>query len=73
MSEAVINTQILRLISVRKKLKEGDYITLREKDDISSILGISRIKDEREMACRIEGFFAWLNEVLPDKNCSLRT
>jgi len=72
MSEAVINTQILRLVTVRKKLTDGDYITLREKDDVSSILGFLKFRDEREMAGRIDGFFTWLNEVLKKRDCFLR-
>jgi len=73
MSEAVISTQILRLINVRKKLKDGDYITLREQDDVSSILGVSKFKDEREMANRIDGSFSWLNEVLKKRNSPFKT
>ena len=69
MSEAAINTQILRLVSVRKKLKDDEYITLREESDVSSILGMSKFKDKREMAGRIDAFFTWLNEVLKKTNC----
>jgi hypothetical protein len=68
MSEAVINTQIMRLISVRKKLREGDYITLREQDDVSSILGVPKVKDGRELGTRIDSFFTWLDEILKTKN-----
>lgn len=67
MSEAAINTQIIRLINIRKKLNEGDYITLREEDDVSLILGIPKFKDKREMAGRIDTFFVWLNEILKTK------
>lgn len=73
MGEAIINTQILRLVNVRKKLKDGEYITLREEADVSSILGVSKFKDKREMAGRIDDFFSWLNEVLEKKNCLIKT
>ncbi len=73
MSEAAINTQILRLLNVRKKLNEGDYITLREEDDVSSILGIPKLKDKKEMAGRIDDFFAWLDEIIKTKNCLFKT
>jgi hypothetical protein len=69
MSGAAINVEILRLINVRKKLTAGDYITLREEDDVSSILGIAKFKDKRDMAGRIDDFFGWLNEVLKRKSC----
>ena len=69
MSETIICTQILRLISVRKKLKDDEYITLREEGDVSSILGVSKFRDKIEMAGRIDGFFNWLNEVLKKTNC----
>jgi hypothetical protein len=72
MSEAAINTQIMRLVNVRKKLKEGDYITLREEDDVSLILGIPKFKDKRDMAGRIDDFFIWLGEILKKKNCFLK-
>lgn len=68
MSEAVINTQIMRLINVRTKLKEGDYITLREEDDVSLILGIPKFRDKKEMAGRIDAFFTWLNDILKKKD-----
>jgi hypothetical protein len=71
-SEAAINTQIMRLINVRKKLKDGDYITLREEDDVSSILGVPKLKDKKEMAGRIDDFFIWLSEILNKKNCLLK-
>jgi hypothetical protein len=66
-NEAAINIQILRLINVRTKLKEGDYITLREEDDVSLILGIPKFRDKKEMAGRIDAFFAWLDEILKAK------
>lgn len=69
MSEAAINTQIMRLVNVRKKLKDGDYITLREEDDVSTILGIPKLKDKKEMAGRIDDFFSWLSETLSKKDC----
>lgn len=64
MSETVICTQILRLINVRKKLKEDEYITLREESDVSSILGVLKFKDKKEMAGRIDDFFKWLSDLL---------
>ena len=73
MSEAAISTQILRLINVRKKLKDNDYITLREEGDVSSILGVSKFKDKKEMAGRIDDFFTWLNEILKKGNCFFKT
>jgi len=73
MNEAAINTQIIRLINIRKKLKDGDYITLREEDDVSSILGFPKLKDKKEMADRIDDFFVWLGEILKKKDCFSKT
>jgi hypothetical protein len=72
MSAAAITIEIVRLINVRKKLKDGDYITMREEDDVSSILGVPKFKDKGEMGCRIDDFFTWLAETLKKKNSSSR-
>jgi hypothetical protein len=64
MSAAAITMDIMRLMNVLKKLKQGDYITMREQDEISLILGVPKFKDTREMARRIDDFFAWLAEML---------
>jgi hypothetical protein len=64
MSAAAITMDIMRLMNVLKKLKDGDYITMREQDEISLILGVPKFKDTREMARRIDDFFAWLAEML---------
>ena len=73
MGESILRTQILRLIDVRKKLKNGAYITLREENDVSSVLGVIKFKDKREMAGRIDGFFTWLGGVLEKKDRFLKT
>ena len=62
-----LNIQILRLIKVRKKISDGEYLTKREEDDVSMILGIPKFKDRKEMAAKIDGFFTWLNYVLKEK------
>jgi len=67
MNLTAINNQILMLLIVRKKLQEGDYLTLREEADVSTILGIPKFKDTKEMAAKIDEFFAWVNEVLKRK------
>jgi hypothetical protein len=64
MSAAAITMEIMRLMNVRKKLKDGDYITMREQDDISLILGVPKFRDKGEMAGRIDDFFSWLAEML---------
>ena len=62
-----IRDQILRLLNVRKKLETGDYLTSREEDDVSVILGVSKFKDAREMKTKIDDFFSWLNSELKRK------
>jgi hypothetical protein len=64
MSAAAITMDIMRLMNVLKKLKDGDYITMREQDEVSLILGVPKFKDTGEMARRIDDFFAWLAEIL---------
>jgi hypothetical protein len=67
MGESTIRDQILRLLNVRKKLKDGDYLTSREEEDVSLILGIPKFKDTKEMEAKIDEFFTWINEVLKKK------
>jgi hypothetical protein len=62
-----IRDQILRLVNVRKKLKEGGYLTSREAEDVSLILGIPKFKDRKEMETKIDEFFAWADEILKKK------
>lgn len=62
-----IRDQILRLLSVRKKLEAGDYLTSREENDVSVILGVPKFKDGREMKTKIYDFFSWLNSELKGK------
>lgn len=62
--ETTIRDQVLRLLSVRKKLKDGDYLTSREEEDVSLILGIPKFKDRKEMETRIDNFFLWVNGML---------
>lgn len=62
-----IRDQILRLLNVRKKLETGDYLTSREEDDVSVILGVPKFKDAREMKTKIDDFFSWLNSELKRK------
>lgn len=59
-----IRDQILRLVNVRKKLKEGGYLTSREAEDVSLILGIPKFKDRKEMETKIDDFFAWAGEII---------
>jgi hypothetical protein len=56
MNLSAINNQILTLLIVRKKLQDGDYLTLREEADVSTILGIPKFKDTREIAVKIDDF-----------------
>ncbi len=62
-----IRNQILRLLNVRKKIKDGDYLTSREEEDVSLILGIPKFKERKEMEARIDEFFLWVNEMLKRK------
>jgi len=62
-----IRDQILRLLNVRKKLEAGDYLTSREEDDVSVILGVPKFKDGREMKTKIDDLFSWLNSELKRK------
>jgi hypothetical protein len=70
MSAAAITIEIVRLINVRTKLKDGDYITTREENDVSSILGVPKFINKREMADKIDDFFTWLAEILKKNNSS---
>jgi len=67
MSTSPIRDQISRLLKVHKKIKDGDYLTSREEEDVSLILGIPKFKDAKEMAAKIDEFFSWLNEMLKKK------
>ena len=58
-----IRDQILRLLNVRKKLKDGDYLTSREEEDVSLILGIPKFKNRKEMERKIDEFFVWASEI----------
>jgi hypothetical protein len=62
MGENTIRDQILRLLNVRKKLKDGDYLTSREEEDVSMILGIPKFKNRKEMERKIDEFFVWASE-----------
>jgi hypothetical protein len=62
MGENTIRDQILRLLNVRKKLKDGDYLTSREEEDVSLILGIPKFKNRKEMERKIDEFFVWASE-----------
>jgi hypothetical protein len=62
MGENAIRDQILRLLNVRKKLKDGDYLTSREEEDVSLILGIPKFKNRKEMERKIDEFFVWASE-----------
>lgn len=68
MNGATLSTQILRLLTVRKKLQTGDYLTTREEDDVSQILGVPKFKNKEEMGAKIDAFFTWINDVLVKKN-----
>ncbi|HCS49887.1 MAG TPA: hypothetical protein DIW61_17240 [Candidatus Aminicenantes bacterium] len=58
-----IRDQILRLLNVRKKLKDGDYLTSREEEEVSLILGIPKFKNRKEMERKIDEFFVWASEI----------
>ncbi len=62
-----IRDQISRLLNIHKKLKDGDYLTSREEDDVSMILGIPKFKGRKEMQTKIDEFFVWINEILKNK------
>jgi hypothetical protein len=64
MNDNTIRDDILRLLSVRKKLKEGDYLTSREEENVSMILGVHKFKDIKEMETRINEFFDWTSEMV---------
>jgi hypothetical protein len=66
-SLSAIRDQISRLLNVHKKLKNGDYLTSREEEDVSLILGVPKFKDGKEMAAKIDEFFSWVNEVIRKK------
>ena len=66
-SEHAIKDQLSRLLSIRKKLKAGDYLTLREEEDVSLILGIPKFKDRKEMETKIDELFVWIDEMLRRK------
>ncbi|MGB7296519.1 MAG: hypothetical protein WBC70_13100 [Candidatus Aminicenantales bacterium] len=63
MDENTIRDQILRLLNVRKKLKDGDYLTSREEEDVSLILGIPKFKNRKEIERKIDKFFVWASEI----------
>jgi hypothetical protein len=67
MSTSAIKDQISRLLKVHKKLKDGDYLTSREEEDVSLILGVPKFKDGKEMEAKIDEFFTWVNEVIRKK------
>lgn len=67
MSASAIRDQISRLLNVHKKIKDGDYLTSREEEDVSLILRIPKFKDIKEMAAKIDEFFSWVNEILKKK------
>src|SRR4030067_789195 len=58
-----IRDQILRLLNVRKKLKDGDYLTSREEEEVSLILGIPKFINRKEMERKIDEFFVWASEI----------
>jgi hypothetical protein len=57
-----IRDQIARLLNIRKKLKVGDYLTLREEEDASMILRIPKFKNGKEVERKIDEFFVWASE-----------
>jgi hypothetical protein len=67
MTESSIRDQIERLLKLHKKIRDGDYLTLREEEEVSLILGIPKFKDRKEMETRIDEFFAWVNEITKRK------
>jgi hypothetical protein len=64
MDDNTIKDDILGLLSVRKKLKEGGYLTSREEENVSMILGIHKFKNTKEMETKIDEFFGWASETL---------
>jgi hypothetical protein len=64
MDDNTIRDEISRLLSVRKKLKEGEYLTSREEENVSMILGIPKFKNTKEMGIKIDEFFGWASEML---------
>jgi hypothetical protein len=63
-NDSTIMDEISRLLSVRRKLQEGDYITSRDEENVSMILGIHKFKDAKELETRIDEFFDWAGEML---------
>jgi len=59
--------QISRLLNVHKKIKDGDYLTSREEEDVSLILGIPKFKDIKEMSAKIDEFLSWVKKMLREK------
>jgi hypothetical protein len=57
MDGSAIRDQISRFLNIHKKLKDGDYLTSREEEDVSLILGVPKFRDTKEMAARIDEFF----------------
>jgi hypothetical protein len=64
MNESTIFNQISTLLIQRKKLKDEEYLTSSEEQGVSTILGIPKFKDPREMAAKIDDFFTWVDDVL---------
>jgi len=64
MDDNTIRDEILSLLSVRKKLKEGEYLTSREEENVSMILGIPKFKNTKEMEAKVDEFFGWASEML---------
>jgi hypothetical protein len=64
MNDNTIRDEISRLLTVRKKLKEGDYLTSREEENVSMILGIHKFKNTKEIETKIDEFFDWASEML---------
>jgi len=62
--EIAIRDQIIRLLSVRKKIKAGDYLTSREEQDVSRILGIPKFKNRKDIETKVDDLFLWLDGVL---------
>lgn len=67
MERNAIRDQILRLLNARKKLKDGDYLTSREEEDVSLILATPKFRDRKEMEAKIDEFFLWVTEILKRK------
>ncbi len=68
MTESTIANQISTLLILRKKLKDEEYLTSREEQDLSMILGIQKLKDPREMAAKIDEFFTWVMTCLRENS-----